>query len=230
MTPYYDEDGITIYHGDCREILPSLNADVIVTDPPYGTGAYSWDQLPQNILRGPRAVFGRLPEMLPLLTPVPPDLVLTWWPSNGDCIGRSRSGVHRQAHVIAVWGYLGEVRKASAAASSIRMGWTTPGLMPDVWTDPHPHAGFHKSAYSHPTEKPVGLMTRLIQLMGTQRIILDPFMGSGTTLVAAKLEGRRAIGIEIEERYCEIAANRLRQGALWGVENQPKEASSGVDF
>jgi site-specific DNA-methyltransferase (adenine-specific) len=213
MKPYYEHDGITIYHGDCREILPTLKADVVVTDPPYGTNAYSWDKLPPNILIGPRAVFGRLPEMLPLLTSAP-DLVLTWWPSNGDCIGRSRSGVHRQAHIIAVWGHEGEVRKRNAAASSIRMGWTKPALMPDVWTDPHPHAGFHKTNYSHPTEKPVSLMGRLIRLMGSHPIVLDPFMGSGTTLVAAKLEGRRAIGIEIEERYCEIAAKRLAQGVL----------------
>jgi len=213
LTPYYSDDAVIIYHGDCREILPLVEADVIVTDPPYGTSAYSWDQLPPNILRGPRAVFGRLPEMLPLLSPSP-DLVLTWWPSNGDCIGRSRSGVHRQAHVIAVWKYSGEVRKLSAAASSIRLGWTTPALMPDVWTDPHPHAGFHKTDYSHPTEKPISLMARLIRLMGDHPTVLDPFMGSGTTLRAAKDLGRKAIGIEIEERYCEIAAKRCRQEVL----------------
>jgi site-specific DNA-methyltransferase (adenine-specific) len=63
----------------------------------------------------------------------------------------------------------------------------------------------------HPCEKPVGLLKWCINLMEKPGVVLDPFMGSGTTLVAAKLEGRRAIGIEIEERYCEIAAKRLAQ-------------------
>jgi site-specific DNA-methyltransferase (adenine-specific) len=69
---------------------------------------------------------------------------------------------------------------------------------------------------NHPTEKPVALVSTFIGLI-TQpgEIVLDPFMGSGTTLLAAKLEGRRAIGIEIEEKYCEIAANRLRQKVLF---------------
>ena len=214
MKPYYDHAGITIFHGDCREVLPKLGTvELIITDPPYGTGAYEWDKLPSLVMSCRRAVFGRLPEMLPMLSPAP-DLVVTWWPSNGDCIGRSRSGVHRQAHVIALWGYQGEVRKARASEASIRLGWDSPGLMADVWTDPHPHAGFVKSQYSHPTEKPVTLMRRLITLMGDQELIVDPFCGSGSTLVAAKDLGRRAIGIEIEERYCEIAAKRLAQEVM----------------
>lgn len=227
MKPYYSHAGIRIYHGDARELVPIMmpETDVIVTDPPYGTDAYDWDKLPPDHLTGPRAIFGRLPEMLPLLQREPPELVVTWWPSNGDCIGQSRRGVHRQAHIIACWKFVGEVRKDRASDASLRLGWSRPALMADVWTDPHPHAGFNKSSYSHPTEKPVALMARTLRLMGYYdqqqagrpsgpATVLDPYMGSGTTLVAAKQEGQHAIGIEIEERYCEIAAKRLAQGVL----------------
>jgi DNA modification methylase len=67
---------------------------------------------------------------------------------------------------------------------------------------------------AHPTQKPVGLMKWCVQQAGEAELILDPFMGSGTTLRAAKDLGRKSIGIEIEEKYCEIAANRLRQEVL----------------
>lgn len=86
-------------------------------------------------------------------------------------------------------------------------------LANDVWTYQNRQ---DKEAARHPTSKPVRLLRDMIgRLGGEDGAILDPFMGSGTTLVAAKLEGRKAVGIEIEERYCEIAANRLRQGTLF---------------
>ena len=92
-----------------------------------------------------------------------------------------------------------------------------------AWTDLDiPTRSFRMSrveAYSkmnkaHPTQKPVQLMCWCIGLAGNPQSILDPFMGSGTTLVAAKNLGRKAIGIEIEEKYCAIAVDRLRQGVL----------------
>ena len=93
-----------------------------------------------------------------------------------------------------------------------------------AWTDLERPAALFKHDKSdidgkiHPTQKPEPLMRWCIGLAGESvKTILDPYMGSGTTLLAAKMEGRRAIGIEIEERYCEIAANRLRQGVLFGL-------------
>lgn len=83
---------------------------------------------------------------------------------------------------------------------------------------------FHHDSYrfgqpgkvDHPTQKPLALLSRIVRSMvPVDGSVLDPFMGSGTTLRAAKDLGRRAIGIEIEERYCEIAANRLAQGVLF---------------
>ena len=74
------------------------------------------------------------------------------------------------------------------------------------------HGGIHKEPRWHPTQKPVRLMRELVGLFSSPgQVVLDPFMGSGTTLVAAKKLGRKAIGIEIEEKYCEIAAKRLSQ-------------------
>jgi DNA modification methylase len=76
------------------------------------------------------------------------------------------------------------------------------------------HAGDRKETRVHPTQKPLPLMRWCLTLAPDAQTILDPFMGSGTTLVAAKLEGRKSVGIEISEKYCEIAANRLRQRVL----------------
>lgn len=200
--PYYDCDGITLYHGDCREILPHLSADVVVTDPPYGM-AYSsgWAANPiQNdhdtaardaILAmwspRPAIVFGRWS----VERPAGVRARLVWdkgeWPGMGD-LSFPWGPSDEEVYVLGA-GFAG--RRVGTVLRSDRLG----------------------SAMSHPNEKPVTLLQRLIERCppGT---ILDPFMGSGTTLVAAKLEGRRAIGIEIEERYCEIAARRLAQGVL----------------
>lgn len=87
--------------------------------------------------------------------------------------------------------------------------------MGDVWRDAKPGMGFLHHLRLHPNEKPESLMARLILLCSDAgQLILDSFAGSGTTLLAAKKLGRRAIGIEIEERYCEIAARRLAQQVL----------------
>jgi len=200
MKPYYEHAGIQIWHGDCREILPGLKADVVVTDPPYGMGYSSgWsgaeivgdktvgvrDQA-LSALRGiPALVFGRWSEPRP-------DGVrarLVWdkgeWPGMGDL--KLPWGPSDEEIYVIGEGFVG--KRAGTVLRSNRVG---------------------AAASLHPTEKPIWLLARLVQACppGT---ILDPFMGSGTTLVAAKLEGRKAIGIEIEEKYCEIAAKRLAQ-------------------
>jgi site-specific DNA-methyltransferase (adenine-specific) len=91
----------------------------------------------------------------------------------------------------------------------------------DIWRWP-----VERRERSHPAQKPIGLIRQIVDVSSRDGgLVLDPFMGSGTTLRAAKDLGRRAIGIEIEERYCEIAANRLRQGVLWGVDNPPVKGS-----
>jgi DNA modification methylase len=198
VTPYYQDDLVTIYHGDCREWMPE--ADVIVTDPPYGMSYESgWsgksiandhDTTTRDAVLdqwdGPALVFGRWSVPRPSRT----RHLLIWdkgdWPGMGD-LALPWGPSTEEVYVIGS-GFVGPRR-----GSIIR--------------DPHRPNGLH------PNEKPVALMARLIEACppGT---ILDPFMGSGATLVAAKSLGRRAIGIEIEERYCEIAARRLDQLTL----------------
>lgn len=218
-TPYYDKDGITIYCADCRDVLPYLEpVDLVLTDPPYGIGESSknfasrgklanadryeksdWDDEPpsadtinQAISRGRNAiVFGGNYFHLP-----PSSCWLVWDKDNGG---------NDFADCELAWTNL---RKAVRRK---RYRWN--GMIQE-------HMGRNKEFREHPTQKPVAVMAWALDQAGPSvRTILDPFMGSGTTLVAAKLAGCRAIGIELEERYCEIAVKRLRQKTIaWPVD------------
>jgi site-specific DNA-methyltransferase (adenine-specific) len=201
VKPYYDHGGITIYHGDCREILPTLAADVVVTDPPYGHGG-----LPPR--GGVRA--GTLSVVA---VPLAWDVVDDSW--------------------MALWTGPAAVFTSAARCFVTAATLKADGLLIYAKTNPHPNGssfepcvtrGFgvgarHVSAYNaengqqHPTQKPLNVMLFVVN-RAPEGITLDPFAGSGTTLVAAKALGRRAIGIELEERYCEIAAERLSQEVL----------------
>lgn len=221
MTPYYDEGGITIYHGDCREVMPLLVADVVVTDPPYDQNG-EWIVGVATRL----AVFG-YPEMLIgwcVTAARVPDEWVTWWPSTPKPVSGGRK-LPALTECIAVFGdtpgardlrrkrtgssdrFLRSVTEARGHSDMARLG--------DVWTDPAPAVGFNAHLRLHPNQKPLSVMTKLIQLCtDPSEVVIDPFMGSGTTLRAAKDLSRKAIGIEIEEEYCEIAVNRLAQGVL----------------
>lgn len=201
MTPYYEHDGITIYHGDCRVLLPGILADVVITDPPYGHGGTpARGGLKAGTLSKCRTV---------MHWDVADDSWMDLW--------------HGPAAV-----FMSATRCFAAAQ---RLG--ADGLLIYAKSNPHPKGssfepcvtrGFgvgarHVLAYNaengqlHPTQKPLRVM-RFVVNRAPAGTILDPFMGSGTTLRAAKDLGRRAIGIEIEERYCEIAAKRMEQAAL----------------
>lgn len=191
MKPYYEHGGITIYHGDCREI-GDLAADAVVTDPPYGIE-----------YRQPRKCAGRMSIRGDGAWTFPrPSLPFVVWGANNapdyaDC-GWLVWDKERYGADLFGDGELAacsETRKVHIKRSrwdrQHGLGWTG----------------------SHPSEKPVSLMSWCIGFLppGT---VLDPFAGSGPTLLAARDLGRRAIGIEIEERYCEIAARRLAQEVL----------------
>lgn len=193
MNPYYEHAGITIYLGDCREILPHLpKVDAVITDPPYGVGLSTWDRSvprPQDWLywaiANSETVYVTPGNGQVLLYPQP-----TWtmaWFRPGS-VQRVREGVgFSHWEPILVYGAM----VAPVDAKQIK-------------AIPQPDGA------GHPCPKPYELLQWLIST-GDFATILDPFMGSGTTLVAAKNLGRKAIGIEIEERYCEIAAKRLSQ-------------------
>lgn len=206
--PYYEEPGIQIYHGDCREILP-FEVDVLLTDPPYGIGYKSgWEGKLARSIEGdldtePRDQALALQEGTPALvfgtyrSPAPTatrqiliwdtkgalgmgDLSLPWKPS------------HQQIHVIGS-GFTG--RRDTDVLSYAPVQATA------------------KNGRLHPHQKPLAL---IVNLLGKcpPGVVLDPFMGSGTTLLAAKNLGRKAIGIEVSEEYCQIAARRLQQEVL----------------
>lgn len=206
-TPYYDVDGITIYHGDCRDVAWSLNGvDLVVADPPYGIGeargknasrtnlavakdygVAAWDDSPpprwviEMILSvgDHHIIFGGNYFHLP-----PSSCWLVWDKENG---------ANDFADCELAWTDL------KKAVRKIRWMWN--GMLKETPED-----------RVHPTQKPLAVIKWAIkQAPDTCSLILDPFMGSGTTLVAAKLLGRKCIGIEIEEKYCEIAAKRLEQ-------------------
>ncbi|AAN07994.1 DNA methylase [Mycobacterium phage Che9d] len=218
MTPYYTDDRVTLYHGDCLEITEWLAADVLVTDPPYGrdwkqgelkghfTANRSGIQNDSSTdtrdyalqLWGDRQaiVFGDLM----LAPPIGTKHVLVYRkPSNAGLRG-AVGGYRRDAEAVYLIGPghgSGIGGESSVIATSAAMMGGSTGL---------------GGRTGHPHEKPLDVLERLLD--STSGVVADPFAGSGSTLVAARNLGRRAIGVELEERYCEIIARRLDQMCL----------------
>jgi hypothetical protein len=229
MKPYYDEGGITIYLGDCREVLPALGTvDAIIADPPFGFGAYETDvEVPIAPLldAAPRAALFGYPETLVkwcVQAGRVPNEWITWWPSNAavKAGGRHRL-LQRQVECIAVFGLEGlhpesvsEARRANRPRVNGDRGETT--RCSDVWRDASPGLGFNFHDRLHPNEKPLTLLHKLVAFCSSEGdLVVDPTMGSGTTLRACKDLNRRAIGIDLVEAHCETAAKRLRQEVLF---------------
>lgn len=213
--PYYSDGLVTLYHGDCREQTSWLEADVLVTDPPYGIAYESNLNRDKRNAKLGRAIAG-----------------------DGDLAARS--------DCLALWGdrpaiVFGTWRVERPAATKALLIWHKVGAggMGDLsipWLPTHEEvyilgSGFvgkradavlsykplmsgDRNRPDHPTPKPLALMERLIGT--TTGVVADPFAGSGSTLVAAKHMGRRSIGVELEERYCEVIAQRLSQDTLFG--------------
>ena len=198
--PYYEDEWVTLYHGDCREVAHWLEADALVTDPPYPNNAGHFTEAidaARYVLSGwqrDAAVFWIETEFPPI--PSPLVAVHIWHRTNVN--GKPYEPVFHFAPN-------GNKRRSlvfrHAAINDGATGSDHPAS--SVWS-----AG-------HPTQKPTGVMENLIGLM-PEGVIADPFSGSGSTLVAAKQAGRRAIGVEVEERYCDITATRLAQDTLFG--------------
>lgn len=222
MKPYYQHGGITIYHGDGAAVAQD-NAGTVVTDPPYNIGYHyndpsdkrteaAYNELLLSALRTPSVVVA-FPEVVfrvALLMGLVPDRTAVWvYPANTP-----------RQHRIAAWfgnrGFpervLQKYRNPTdrRVAKRIADGFDARGY---DWREIPQVKNVSRDKTEHPCQNPVEVMSWLIQATDAETII-DPFMGSGTTLVAAKNLGRKAIGADTDERYCEIAAKRLAQEVL----------------
>ena len=214
MSIYYQDDAVTLYLGDClTEHREWLEADVLVTDPPYGI-AYESNF---NRIKGSQKV-GR--PIVGDKTPVARSLALSAWGQRPALVfgrwdiprpagTRARLIWDRKYHGMGdltfPWGPSEE--EIYVLGSGFR-GKRGPNIISS-----HALMSGDKNRPDHPTPKPIGLMQSLIEKCPAGSIA-DPFAGSGSTLIAAKALGRKSIGVELDERYCEIAAKRLAQGAL----------------
>lgn len=228
MRPVVETDGVSLYHGDCRDILPELPAesvDLVLTDPPYGK-QYVPEGKPvrrMNIRadgarQGVRVVRQALFAALPLLAADAHMLVFChWesWPDFYDAIcplvpiknaliwHKDRGGPgdtqmeYARDYEVVLYGAHGRRPIAGRRDGAVVRGF------PPV-----------RAKRLHPTEKPVGLLEYLIgKHCPPGGSVLDPFAGSGSTLLAAQRLGRRAVGVEIDSRFCRITADRLRHSA-----------------
>jgi site-specific DNA-methyltransferase (adenine-specific) len=239
VKPYYEDSAVTIYHGDCREILPQLEkVDLVVTSPPYNTmpathkpsglHAQRKNGVNQWIKKAASGYFDQRPEdeyqlwMLSILEQCRAICGGLLWVNHKI---RYRDGVAIHPARMFPWPIYSEViwdRKGSMALNCKRYAPSTEHLLafgtPHVWNDELNSlmsvwdVPFDREPNEHPCAYPLEIAMRPIKSSSNpEDTILDPFMGSGTTLRAAKDLGRRAIGIEINEKYCEIAALRMRQ-------------------
>ena len=223
--PYYQDDSATIYHGDCREILPLLpRVDLVLTDPPYGMGIdpRRFDNVaPQRrgMVRTQYADdcdWDSAPfDARPLIDAIPKNAEVFLW--GADYYRRSLP----EGGSWLVW----DKKLPSMSelpGSDFELCWCRPKRKRQVfritWSGYLAKEPTERRA--HPTQKPLALMRRCLSLAPSAKTVIDPYLGSGTTLRAAKDLGRQSIGIEIEERYCEIAAKRLAQETL-GFQGAP---------
>ena len=270
MTPYYEQDGIVIYHGDCRDVLPSLQAnsvDIVWTDPPYGHNNNDGD-----LIHRWEAALGQLPigEVPPKARPVlndgpeemrtvvdaalkecarilkrdccccccccgggGPKPTFAWLAERMD-----RDGLLFFHAVVWDKGGLGMGWRYRRNYEMVMVAHRRGGKLKWEWEGSGEETAnvvrigkIIPTSFDHPTPKPAELIRHFLRLHGKLGdVVMDPFMGCGVTLVEAKRLGMTAIGIELEEKYCEIAAKRLSQQALNFTEDEPVLAARNMDL
>ena len=212
MQPYYQDESVTLYLGDCREILPTLDTasvDLVLTDPPYGLGdrwqggggeftKSSWRFHPSEAMAWDSAIV----ESVEHLPSVAPYVVI--WGGNYYALPPTRC-----------WFLWDKKQNDKWTTAQAEMAWTNLDRPVRTFRMSQVEAHTEMGHKVHPTQKPLSLMKWCIRMVpGDVHTILDTFAGSGTTGRAAKDLGMKAILIEQEERYCEIAARRLQQAVL----------------
>lgn len=230
MEPYYRDEQVTLYHGDCREVMasmPDTSVDCVITDPPYTERTHGMAKSNKGKGHDIKAV--------------------TFSSISDDDLSESlrECGRLTRRWVIATLDYRHAFKVDQSPPEglrTLRIGvWVKPNPMPQISAD-RPGQGWEAIAFmhradvkpawsgggksgvwihpvsqdeGHPTVKPLPMVADWVRLFTNHGdTVLDPFAGSGTTLRAAVNEGRRAVGVEIEERYCEVIAKRLAQSAL----------------
>jgi site-specific DNA-methyltransferase (adenine-specific) len=225
VTPYYEDDFAMIYHGDCLLIDEWLDADVVVTDPPYGIG---WKANPAGWTNrdggGGHRSSANARSIVNDTDLTARDSALARWGDRsavvfGDIlkphpVGTVHALIYAKPADAGIMGARAGRRKDVEAVFLVGPWPTGIGGASSVLTTRGRVAGPRGVALraGHPHAKPQDVMEELISL--SLGVVADPFMGSGSTLVAAKRMGRKAVGVELEERYCELAARRLSQEVL----------------
>ncbi len=212
MKPYYQDDAVTLYHGDVHDVLRDVGeVHALVTDPPFNVGkdyGESQDDLAATMYEA----------MMGMLATLGPERQAWVAPTNRLALFARLLGDEARPVVI-----------RRGAKGPKRWGWYDQFDMALVRGKPNEYQSnlwdnirlkgegyfFREESYDHPGYTPYAILARLTGLLtppgGT---VLDPFAGTGTTLVAAKSQGLHAVGIELDERWCQIAAERLEQGVL----------------
>jgi DNA modification methylase len=248
MKPYYEADGITIYHGDCREVLPGLGkVDCVITDPPYSEHVHSkhWvgggavaDGHDCSFARQSEIGFAALDDETRHICALEMAKCSGWvlvfsdieschlWREQLTAAGLDYARTGIWVKLNSTPQFSGDRPAASVETITIahpkgKKEWNGGGGHA-IWSYPIELNRGGNNKRLHTTQKPLNLIIKLVELFSELGdTILDAFCGSGTTLVAAKLLGRRAIGIELEQSYCDIAAQRLAQRML-PLNGEPK--------
>lgn len=242
--PYWSDDAVTLYLGDCRQILPMLKADCIITDPPYGETSLEWDQWPAgwpalaSMAARSMWCFGSLRMLMDRAAE------FSVWRLSHDVVWQKHNATgpdsdrFRRVHEMVTHWYQGAWKNIYRKPQRITTGVTERGRVVKQGAKTIAHRGnyvtgswlddgtrlmtsviaarsMHRNGGIHPTEKPEAIVTPLIEYAVPQGgIVLDCFAGSGVVLDVSRKTGRRAIGIEINESYCRGIVKRLSQQKL----------------
>lgn len=210
MTPYYEQAGVTIYHGDCRDILEEWEGlrthpfDLLLTDPPYGIWGH--DAVSRHDAANGWAQYGALEwDKEPVDAQTLGRCIAACWQA---CVW---GGNYFSLPPTSGWLVWDKGQREFSLADG-ELAWTSEQRALRIFS--YARGSALRDGKQHPTQKPQALIAWCFSQFPKARTVFDPFLGSGTTLVEAKRIGLVGVGVEREERYCEIAANRLRQDAL----------------
>lgn len=222
-TPYYDDGRVTIYHGDCREILPEIEAESIITDPVWPDCEHIFPGIDAKELLGEALAVANVERVAVQIgcgsDPRFLEVVPSHWPFIRTCwleyaCPSYQGRILNTGDVAYVFGEPPASRKGARVLPGKYIATKAdPGFTRWNWDAARRVKRDHAKEMPHPTPRKLSHVTWLVKWFGGESII-DPFMGSGTTIRAAKDLNRRVIGIEVEERYCEVAVKRLGQEVL----------------